>query len=205
MKTKLLILAMFLSVMVSGQTKQVINLKTHISDSTTMHKAKALHIDTMNVSEAIKLAVQASNGVKALTDSVAKANITINGLKIAKPATESPMADWWEYLLGLAAIIIVWCLSFIKSLSQSKIAILKRLGTEASDFVKRCQIIAGSISAIIPSLLGSMTLPTNIVNILNIVEVIALAVTGFSLFLVKNSNDIKPATPPVVIAENKVV
>jgi len=200
-------LAILLGLWLSTQSysqKQTINLKAHTPDSSTYVKAKGLNIDTMSIDEIIKTVVAVKNEANVLKDSISKQAITINGMKIEKP-TDSNKSMWINYLLGLFAILIVWSLSFVKGLSQSKILLLKRLGTEASDFVKRCQIIAGSISAIIPSLLGSMTLPTNIVNILNIVEVIALTVTGFSLFLVKNSNDIKPATPPVVIAENKVV
>jgi hypothetical protein len=82
----------------------------------------------------------------------------------------------------------VWSLSFVKGLSQSKILLLKRLGTEASSGIKKVQAICGSISAIIPTVLATTTLPATIVSDLNIVEIICLTITGFSCFLVKDAS-----------------
>ena len=202
MKAKFLILILFFSIGIGfsqqQSPKKLINLKAHVQDSSTYVKAKGLNIDTMSIDEIIKTVVAVKNQANALKDSVNKQAITINGLKIVKPDVNSGMPSWVEYFLGLLAIIIVWALSFIKSLGTSKIAILKRLGMEASNFVKRIQAVCGSISEIIPTLLATTKLPATLTFDLNIIEFIALSITLFACFLVKDSTKLVTPAQPVI-------
>jgi len=207
MKTTIkILLAILLGLWLSTQSysqKQTINLKAHTPDSSTYVKAKGLNIDTMSIDEIIKTVVAVKNEANALKDSISKQAITINGMKIEKP-TDSNKSMWINYLLGLFAILIVWSLSFVKGLSQSKILLLKRLGTEASSGIKKIQAICGSISAIIPTVLATTTLPATIVSDLNIVEIICLTITGFSCFLVKDASKLDTTakvTQPTEVSE----
>ena len=212
MKTKITILFLLLSLAVFSQqqqiqtkpVKKVINLKEHLQDSTAIVKAKKQGVDTCSVGEAVQMILALTNAQKALKDSLAKANIKINGIIVDKPDANSGMPSWISYILALAAIIIIWALSFIKSLSQSKILLLKRLGTEASNGIKKVQAFAGSLAALITALLAAAPpLPASIITDLNILEVICLTITLFSCFLVKDSSRLKDVAPHAVPVEEK--
>jgi len=189
MKTTLLIITMLFALTAIGQnTMKAIQKK---DSTTTVIKQmqpekiadKIITLDSSNKVSKKTIAVQ--------NDTIQAKSKVIEDLKLQMPSKGAGLGNWINFLLGVLAIVVVWCLSFIKKLSQSKIPLLQRLAGEASDFVKKIQYSCTAISVIIPTLMGTITLGDTLTSILGTIEIICLAIAGFSLFLVKKPEELQ--------------
>ena len=206
---KLILLISFIFLMGNIQAQSTINIPDKIQmpvkfDTADLNTVKERGLDKLSVPELAVQVVKQSDSLKIAKDSLVAKEKVINEIKLKVPAKDSGFGAWVNYLLGLLAIMVIWALSFIKKLSTSNIPLFQRLAGEASGFVKKIQGVCVAISALIPMLMGSLELSTTVISILGTIEIICLAITGFSLFLVKNSNDIKTKVPEVK-EENKPV
>ena len=166
-------------------------------DTATLNTVKERGLDKKSTTELAVKVVQQSDSISVQKDSIVAKEQVIKDLKLKVPPKDSGLGAWINYLIGLLSIIVIWALSFIKKLSTSNIPLFQRLAGEASGFVKKIQGTCVAIAALIPMLMGSIEFSTTVISILGTVEIICLAITGFSLFLVKNSNDIKVKVPEV--------
>lgn len=160
--------------------------KSVIFDTTT----KTI-INKDSINNLINIIIEKDSLLQDVKDSNETKVKIIKNLKLDIPPKDSGFGAWVNYLIGLLSIFVVWCISFIPKLKNSNITLFQRLGNEASNFVKSIQYTCGTIAALIPLLMSSINFSVTVVSILGSIEIICLSITGFSLFLVKNTSDIK--------------
>ena len=141
-------------------------------------------LDTKTNLDLSLLIVQQDSTIKALKDTVAAKDVVIKALPQKPEAGSKPIA-WIDYIIAVGAFIMLWFLSKLKYLQTINIPIIQRFVSETSSFINRIQQICVVISIIIPIIIGLGLFSGYILSILGNIEIIVLAIAGFTLFTTK--------------------
>ncbi|MEI7962128.1 MAG: hypothetical protein WCI04_07370 [archaeon] len=167
---------LFLSVGINAQTIPTMPKRAEIK------KATELVVVNDSLKEANDTLLKAKN--EAL-DSLQKVKTEL--IKVAKPTTKTPI-EWINYILYVLAVCLLWFLSTITKLQDSKYEIIQRLVAETSSRMKQVQIYSISLASGL-FLLSQFYTFTNetYVEIINNLVVICSAISVFVFFTSKKA------------------
>lgn len=155
-----------------------------VKTDTVKKNIAVLKLDTMsNIELALKV-MEHDSALKAAADTIAKKETIIKELPV-KPAEGSEPIAWIDYIIALAAFLVLWILSKLKYLQGIEIPIIQRLVSETSAFIKKIQNICLTISTLIPVLMSLGVITGYTASILGNIEIICLGILGFTMFTTK--------------------